>query len=184
MAALVGCDFLAIPRLEHMISLAEFNALDLRSAVDHLRRCCGSERWARDLALRRPFGSLDAIAEQADDIWGRLGAEDWLEAFAAHPRIGESASGPTSGERARWSAEEQAGVHAAAENILSRLAKANRDYEERFGFIFIVCATGKRAEEMLATVEQRLARSRDEELKTAAEEQRKITRLRLEKLIT
>ncbi|PWT86545.1 MAG: OHCU decarboxylase [Blastocatellia bacterium] len=167
-----------------MLSLAEFNALDLQSAVDHLRCCCGSERWARDLARRRPFDSVAAIAERADAIWGRLGAEDWLEAFAAHPRIGESAAGRSAAESARWSSEEQADVQVAAKSVLARLAKANRDYEERFGFIFIVCATGKRAEEMLAIVEGRLARSRDEELKTAAEEQRKITRLRLEKSIT
>jgi OHCU decarboxylase len=167
-----------------MLSLAQFNALDLRSAEQELRACCGSERWARDLALRRPFATLGAIGEQADEIWRRLAPEDWLEAFAAHPRIGEPATGRTSGESKQWSSEEQAGVHAAAERVLRRLARANREYEERFGFIFIVCATGKRAEEMLAMIEERLTRSRDDELQRAAEEQRKITRLRLGKLLT
>jgi 2-oxo-4-hydroxy-4-carboxy-5-ureidoimidazoline decarboxylase len=163
-----------------MPSLAEFNGLDEPSAEQQLLGCCGSRRWVRELTAGRPFSSLEAIQEQGDRVWFGLGEEDWLEAFAAHPQIGASpAATATTG---RWSSEEQAGVRTASDDVLARLARANREYENRFGFIFIVCATGKSAREMLALIERRLTGSRDEELKVAADEQRKITRLRLAKL--
>ena len=156
--------------------LGELNALAPDRAVPELLRCCGSTRWAREMAARRPFASMEAIATEADKIWHGLGREDWLEAFVAHPRIGERS-------RTRWSSEEQGGVASAPAATRARLDAANREYEARFGFIFIVCATGKGADEMLASVDERLTHSREHELRVAAEEQRKITRVRLAKLL-
>jgi OHCU decarboxylase len=156
--------------------LGELNALPPDRAVPELLRCCGSTRWAREMAARRPFADMDAIGAEADRIWHGLGLEDWLEAFAAHPRIGERS--PT-----RWSSEEQGGVALAPSAVRARLDAANREYEARFGFIFIVCATGRSADEMLASVHQRLIHSREEEWRIAAEEQRKITHVRLAKLL-
>jgi OHCU decarboxylase len=156
--------------------LGELNALPPDRAVPELLRCCGSTRWAREMAARRPFTNMEAIGAEADRIWHGLGREDWLEAFVAHPRIGERPS-------TRWSSEEQGGVASLPAPARARLDAANREYEARFGFIFIVCATGKSADEMLASVDERLTHSRDEEWRIAAEEQRKITRVRLAKLL-
>jgi len=130
--------------------------------------------------------SLDAMAAAADRIWASLDEDAWREAFAAHPRIGAGRageSGEAGGADLSWAAGEQAGVADAPRDVRERLATANRDYEARFGYIFIVCATGKTADEMLAIIERRLHNEPDVELRVAAEEQRKITRLRLEKLL-
>ena len=160
--------------------LDDLNALGREDAEREILRCCGSERWAREMAARRPFPNLEALAEEADKIWRGLATVDHLQAFAAHPRIGEPGK---SGDE-RWSSQEQSRVGAAGDDVRERLAAANDDYQARFGFIFIVCATGKSAEEMLAIVDERLTHSREEELQIAAEEQRRITRLRLNKLVS
>ncbi len=161
--------------------LDDLNTLPEDRAVAALLRCCGSMRWARRMAAARPFASFDAMMATADAVSVSLEAEDWLEAFRAHPRIG-SAGGSAASET--WSEQEQAGVRFADTAVRDRLAEANRHYEARFGYIFIVCATGRSAAGMLATLEQRLANDPDTELRTASEEQRKITRLRIEKLLT
>jgi 2-oxo-4-hydroxy-4-carboxy-5-ureidoimidazoline decarboxylase len=158
----------------------DLNALPEDSAVTQLLHCCGSTRWARGMAAARPLPSLEAMSMTADRIWASLEPEDWLEAFRTHPRIGES--GGSGGSRA-WSADEQAGVRSMTDAVGERLATANREYEARFGYLFIVCATGKSAEEILAILERRLANGPGEELRIAAEEQRKIMRLRLAKLL-
>lgn len=171
--------------------LDDLNALGRESAARALAGCCGSARWARLMAEARPFASAEAMAVTSDAIWASLEREDWLEAFAAHPKIGDTRSeiGDTrSGGAGRpsepgWSQQEQAGMAGAAETTRRRLAEANRDYDARFGYIFIVCATGKTADQMLEIVERRLRNGPDEELRAAAEEQRKITRLRLGKLV-
>ena len=167
--------------------LEELNALDDQAVGRELLRCCGSSRWARQVAAARPFASADAIADAADAVWLSLARADWLEAFAAHPKIGSGGSGGSGGLSrsggSDWSDQEQGGVVGTAEETRRRLADANRDYETRFGYIFIVCATGKTADEMLALLERRLRHDADEELRIAAEEQRKITRLRLMKLL-
>jgi 2-oxo-4-hydroxy-4-carboxy-5-ureidoimidazoline decarboxylase len=135
------------------------------------------------MAARRPFAGAAGLFAAAREVWQGLAREDWLEAFAAHPRIGDlEALRGKFAATAAWSAGEQAGVAGAAEATLRALAEANRAYEARFGHIFIVCASGKSAEEMLALLERRLNNSAEEELRTAAGEQEKITRLRLEKL--
>jgi OHCU decarboxylase len=171
--------------------LDDLNALDEDAAARELLRCCGSSRWARMMAAARPFAGAEAVADTADAIWSSLDRADWLEAFMVHPKIGETKAtgGPGgSGKSGRagesdWSRQEQAGVARAAERSLRRLNEANRHYEARFGYIFIVCATGKTAEEMLALLEHRLLHDAGEEMGIAAEEQRKITRLRLKKLL-
>jgi len=125
---------------------------------------------------RRSFGSRDAVCNAADEIWKSLDPSDWLEAFAHHPRIGEQTNNSVA-------AREQSGVKSADADIRTQLAQINRDYEQRFGYIYIVCATGKSAEEMLATARNRLNNDPATELAVAAEEQRKITQLRLAKLL-
>src|SRR5436190_12541339 len=156
--------------------LDDLNALDEDAAARELLRCCGSSRWARKMAAERPFASVDAMVHAADATWSGLDRVDWLDAFAAHPQIGQRAggSGRSGGAGgARWSAEEQAGVSAAADATRLRLAAANREYEARFGYIFIVCATGKTAGAMLELLERRLRNDPGEEIQIAAEEQRK-----------
>jgi len=132
----------------------------------------------------RPFISLEDLLAKADSLWRSLSEEDWLEAFRAHPKIGEQKAAAAQSEQAgNWSSQEQSGIERAAIETRAALAKRNQEYEKRFGFIFIVCATGKSSEEMLAILNDRLQNDPKTELPVAAAEQRKITRLRLEKLL-
>ena len=161
------------------------DAINLATEADAravLLRCCGARRWADAMLARRPFASADDLFRAAADIWAGLARADWLEAFAAHPRIGDIDNlRKKFATTADWSAKEQAGVAGAAEDVLRDLADGNLRYEERFGHIFIVCATGKTAAEMLALLRERLVNDPEAELRIAAAEQAKITRLRLEK---
>jgi OHCU decarboxylase len=178
------------------MDLDRLNEVSDEQASAALLACCGSTRWARAMAEARPFADREAMMEAADRIWASLDAADWLEAFAAHPRIGAGAAGKAGGaagaatpraarvEGTGWADDEQAGARIASSDVRQRLALANHEYEARFGYIFIVCATGKTGDEMLALLERRLRHPPDEELAIAAEEQRKITRLRLGKLLT
>jgi OHCU decarboxylase len=165
-------------------NLARLNALDAAEAERELLKCCGSNAWARRLAARRPFRETRELWTAADEIWWSLDAEDWLEAFAAHPKIGgRRAAREQDAQASAWSEQEQSGARDAEQATLDELAEANRAYEEKFGHIFIVCAAGKTAGEMLALLRARLPNDASTELRNAAEEQRKITRLRLEKLL-
>jgi OHCU decarboxylase len=139
-----------------------------------LLACCGSREWVRRMMALQPFPTAEAMLEAADRVWSELGPGDWLEAFAAHPRIGESSSDA----RAQ---EEQSGARGAEAETLAKLAGLNRAYEERFGHIYIVSASGKSAAQMLAILESRMSNDPETELRVAAEQQRQITRLRLEK---
>lgn len=160
------------------------NSLLTVDAEAEFLKCCGSRNWARALTDSRPFVDAAALFQQADRIWRSLPDKDWLEAFRAHPKIGEQKAVAVQSEQARsWSAQEQAGVSDAATETKAALATGNREYEERFGFIFIVCATGKTSGEMVAILNQRLQNDPGAELRLAAEEQGKITSLRLEKLL-
>jgi|SRR5947209_10810095 len=153
---------------------------DARAA---LLRCCGSRRWADAMTARRPFASADDMLRAADAIWAGVDRADWLEAFAAHPRIGDLESlRKKFAATADWARGEQAGVGGADEEMIRALAEGNREYEAKFGQIFIVCATGKTAAEMLGILRGRLANDAETELRIAAAEQAKISRLRLEKL--
>lgn len=132
----------------------------------------------------RLFESLDDLIAKADRVWWALDPGDWLEAFRSHPKIGQKkAAVATSDQSKQWSAAEQAGIGDAANSALARLAELNQKYEAKFGYIFIVCATGKSSDEMLAILRSRLGNNLDEELRVAAAEQAKITELRLKKLV-
>jgi OHCU decarboxylase len=166
--------------------LKRLNSLSEAEAEIELLKCCGSQAWARALLTRRPFADAPELLTAADEIWWNLDERDWLEAFAAHPRIGgrERAARAQHAQAESWSEQEQAGARDAAQATLDELAVANRTYGEKFGYIFIVCATGKTAEEMLALLRARLSNDAATELRNAAAEQQKITKLRLEKLLT
>ena len=159
------------------MNLVEFNRLSDSHAQTELVRCCASHRWAQLMAAERPFANLDVMVAVGQRLWWSLAVADWLEAFAAHPRIGERAT-------STWPAQEQARAQDGGKEVRDRLAASNRTYEGRFGYTFIVSATGKTAEEILAILERRLHNEPGDELQVAADEQRKITILRLEKLIT
>jgi OHCU decarboxylase len=156
------------------VAVEDWNALPRVAAIARLLSCCGSTEWAQQMEEARPFPDLPALLDAADRVWRSLSETDRQEAFRAHPRIGERASGQA--------AEEQSGARNASEATLAALDRANREYEEKFGRVFLVCATGKSAEEMLALCGARLHNDVGTEMRVTAEEQRKITRLRLEKL--
>ncbi len=163
-------------------NLHAFNTLPPEMAEAAFLACCASSRWARRMVQRRPFEDAADLIAAADAIWQELAPENWLEAFAAHPKIGEKPQQKSEHERA-WSEREQAAAYFTSAATADALAEANRAYHARFGYTFIVCATGKSAEEMLAILQQRLQNDADTELPVAAEEQRKITELRLKKIL-
>jgi OHCU decarboxylase len=161
------------------------NQLTLSEAAGELLKCCGSQRWVNEIAARRPFATLSELNQTASDVWWSLDRNDWLEAFRSHPKIGErkaQTEGTTQSQK--WSEQEQSGVAASGDSVKEELARLNHEYEEKFGYIFIVCATGKSSEEMLAILRSRLENSPPDELPIAAAEQAKITELRLTKLLT
>jgi OHCU decarboxylase len=164
--------------------LEGLNSQPPAEAENELRKCCGSSNWARRMVAERPFPSLNKLFASADQIWWSLGPRDWLEAFHNHPKIGEKkATGAVAVEAQKWSEDEQAGIRDSAQETMDTLTKLNREYEEKFGYIFIVCASGKSSEEMLAILRQRLGNNPNEELRLAAAEQAKNTQLRLKKLL-
>jgi len=169
--------------MNHLIEW--LNKLSASEAEAEFRKCCGSQAWAQAMAASRPFTTEEELLAAADDASASLTDQDWLQAFRAHPKIGEqkAAAGQTSQE-ANWSAHEQSGMQAAATDTIARLASGNREYEAKFGFIFIVCASGKSSDEMLSLLNDRLDNDPETELRVAAGEQQKITRLRLEKLLS
>ncbi|MDE2490750.1 MAG: 2-oxo-4-hydroxy-4-carboxy-5-ureidoimidazoline decarboxylase [Elusimicrobia bacterium] len=167
------------------MTLAELNALPDAKAREALALCCGSSRWAAAVAALRPFADRASLFSAADAAWAKATEADRLEAFSRHPRIGDSSALRAKFAATRdWSRGEQSGAAAASEETLAALEKGNADYEARFGFIFIVCASGKSADEMLALLKARLPHDRATELDAAAAEQGKITKIRLEKLLT
>jgi 2-oxo-4-hydroxy-4-carboxy-5-ureidoimidazoline decarboxylase len=162
--------------------LARWNGLQLQQAAEEILPCCGSRTWAVGMAERRPIQDEAMLLAASDEVWGKVPESDWLEAFCSHPRIGESPAPTASGVRSpAWSKEEQGRVSAADEEIKIALAEGNRVYEEKFGRIFIVCATGKSPAEMLGILVKRLRNDERTELLEAAEQQRQITQLRLRK---
>ena len=168
-----------------MNDLAWLNSLAPDDAAKELLQCCGSKRWARQLVAERPLQTLETLIETAHRIWWSLDREDWLEAFRSHPRIGEKKTvEAVSAQASQWSGQEQAGVKSASTETSTALAALNYAYEQKFGFIFIICATGKTSHEMLAVLRERLEHEPGDELPIAAAEQSKITELRLKKLLT
>jgi OHCU decarboxylase len=159
-------------------SLDRFNQLSDEEAAGELLAVCHSRRWAKEVAAGRPYPDVAALQRAADDVWLHLSPEDWREAFEAHPRIGEGG-----GASADWSRQEQAGVGDAGQDVRDRLARGNAAYEARFGHVFLISAAGRDADEILAALTERLGNDPDTELRVAAEEHRRITRLRLERLL-
>lgn len=160
--------------------LAEWNQADPSTATQTILACCAARRWADAMVALRPYGSVESLSLTADEVWSTMEEPDWLEAFSAHPRIGERET-PTAIAASAWSRQEQSSTSDAPLQILAALGVANKLYEERFGFTYIVCATGKSANEMLSMAERRLANDRETELHEAAEQQRQIMQIRLGK---
>jgi 2-oxo-4-hydroxy-4-carboxy-5-ureidoimidazoline decarboxylase len=169
---------------ESVSAHAALNALSETEARAVLTRACGSVQWVNGMLSRRPFATEAALFQAADSVWESLATEDHLEAFTHHPKIGADLAelARRFPSTATLSAGEQSSVERASDRTLHALRELNQSYEARFGFIFIVCASGKSAEEMLALLEQRLNNPAALELSIAAAEQAKITRLRLSKL--
>lgn len=165
--------------------LAWLNSISADEATGELLQCCGSKRWAALMTDARPYENVAGLIAHANEIWRSLDPNDWLEAFRSHPKIGEKKAAETvSTQSSQWSGQEQAGVNTASAQTTEALAALNCAYEQRFGFIFIICATGKTSEEMLAALRERLEHDAAKELPIAAAEQSKITELRLKKLLT
>ena len=162
-------------------TLNAWNTLAPEAAVAALLSCCASYRWAQAVASQRPYASEQELFQAADTIWTTMTEPDWMEAFRAHPRIGERKPAHATAQSSAWSQQEQFATNTAEQNILAKLAAGNLRYEELFGFTYIVCATGKSADEMLAILERRLTSDRAAELREAAEQQRQITQIRLRK---
>lgn len=165
------------------LTVADLDALPARDAEAVLRSCCGAAAWVRGMLARRPFGSLGGVLDAAREMWWSLAPDDWLEAFSHHPRIGERRAATADARATRWSADEQQGATTTTDAVRDALARGNREYERRFGHIYLICASGRSAEEMLALLRERLANDPATELRVAAAEQEKITELRLRKLL-
>jgi len=158
------------------MTIEDLNWLDEAALSAALWNCCGSSAWVAGMMELFPVGSATGLYAAASLVWRECTEEDWLEAFRAHPKIGERVTGVA--------AAEQAGTSGAEREVLDALAEGNKRYFEQFGYIFIVCATGKSAEEMLGLLRERLGNGLEEELLIAMGEQEKITKIRLEKLLS
>jgi OHCU decarboxylase len=162
-------------------TLSYWNQASASVALDAMIACCGAKRWAESMVKLRPISSVQELSAAADRIWGTMEEGDWIEAFACHPRIGDRTAAHASKQSVAWSQQEQSSTNRAEANVLEELAAGNLLYEQRFGFTYIVCATGKSAEEMLTILNRRLHSDRTAELREAAEQQRQITQIRLGK---
>ena len=162
-------------------ALGRWNALSAKRAAALILPCCGSRAWARGMARRRPLLDESAVLAASDETWHNLAQSDWIEAFQSHARIGESPAQTVPSQAAIWSAHEQKSVIDAERQVKIALAQGNREYEQRFGRIFIVCATGKSAPEILEILRRRLQNGAETEFREAAEQQRQITQNRLRK---
>ena len=165
--------------------LARWNKISLEEAAEAILPCGGSKAWARGMAERRPIPDEAALLNASNEVWKNLRQTDWMEAFRSHPRIGEShGPQPTSRQSTVWSRAEQQKVASAVEEVKVALAEGNRAYEKRFNRIFIVCATGKSAAELLQILHRRLKNDQKTELQEAAEQQRQIAQTRLRKWLS
>jgi 2-oxo-4-hydroxy-4-carboxy-5-ureidoimidazoline decarboxylase len=162
--------------------LERWNSLSAEQATGAILPCCGSWAWARGMAARRPLRNEAALLAASDEIWHNLALPDWMEAFQSHPRIGETHSPqPVLSQAASWSEHEQKKITEGDAAVKLALEQGNHEYERRFGRIFIVCATGRSATEILEMLRRRLQNDAETELREAAEQQRYITHVRLRK---
>jgi allantoicase len=178
--------FGVVPPIEQRSNgLGRFRRAPTEGARKMLADCCGSQAWVAQMLEHMPFSDTAQVLDRADKVWAGLDREDWLAAFQHHPAIGAKRGKKAQSPAARrWSKSEQSVAQKAGAATLSALADANEDYRAKFGYVFLVCATGKTSEEILENLRQRLSNDPEGELRIATEEQRKITRLRLEKLLT
>jgi 2-oxo-4-hydroxy-4-carboxy-5-ureidoimidazoline decarboxylase len=163
------------------ITLAAWNQAGTEEATAAMTACCGATRWAQAMVAARPIDGIQELSAKADEIWLTMQETDWMEAFACHPRIGDRKPAHASKRSAAWSQQEQSSARTTDEAVLAELSAGNALYERRFGFTYIVCATGKSAAEMLAILNRRLSNDRTAELREASEQQRQITQIRLGK---
>jgi 2-oxo-4-hydroxy-4-carboxy-5-ureidoimidazoline decarboxylase len=163
--------------------LARWNKLRREEAEREILACCGSRTWSASMASKRPIQDEASLLAASDWAWQNLREADWLEAFQNHPRIGETGKKTATPQSSAWAAQEQQSAAAADESVKMALLRGNREYELKFGRIFIVCATGKSAREIVEILKRRLQNDEATELRLAAEEQRKIMHLRLKKWI-
>lgn len=167
------------------MTLEELNHLEKSALTETLQKCCGSLAWVEHMATAFPISDAETLMDEANTKWNSLPEANWREAFTHHPKIGGNLAALREkfASTSTWAEGEQASVKEASQATLEALAAGNEEYERKFGHIFIVCATGKTAEEMLALLQARLPNKPEEEILIAMSEQRKITRLRLEKLL-
>jgi 2-oxo-4-hydroxy-4-carboxy-5-ureidoimidazoline decarboxylase len=166
------------------MTIDELNKLPTDIAFSEFFKCCGSTTWAKQLTGKRPFKDKEHLLQLSDNTWAVCSVQDGLEAFTHHPKIGDIKSLEKKFASTKdWAGGEQAGVNTATQNTLQALAEGNEAYLSKFGYIFIVCATGKTAQEMLALLNARLIHDKETEMKIAMNEQNKITHIRLEKLL-
>mmetsp|Transcript_28701 Transcript_28701/g.71095 ORF Transcript_28701/g.71095 Transcript_28701/m.71095 type:complete len:176 (+) Transcript_28701:136-663(+) len=163
-------------------AMEKLNKMPRDEAYKAFFACCGSQKYANGLADSRPFADLQELLKVSDAIWGACLKEDVLEAFLAHPKIGDSKGAAKHG--GKWAANEQKGMNEAKQGTAEAMAQGNEDYEKKMGFRYIVCATGKSAEEMLAILQGRIGNDPVTELANGKAEQNKITHLRLNKLVS
>lgn len=161
------------------IAIAELDAADVADAAAELMPCCASRRWISELVGRRPYGTFEALRAAADEVLAELDWVDIEQALSAHPRIGERVAGTAT--EAAWSRSEQAGAAGVGEGEARRLLEVNRQYEQKFGYVFLVCASGQTAAEMIRAAETRLGNDPFAERAVVAGELAKIVRLRLAK---
>jgi 2-oxo-4-hydroxy-4-carboxy-5-ureidoimidazoline decarboxylase len=167
------------------MTLKELNNLDQRKLKEILSKCCGATAWVEKMAMIFPVKDSAVLFDKAEKIWFACNENDWKEAIRHHPKIGDINSLKEKfGATANWASKEQSGVLETSQIVLVELARANDRYEEKFGYIFIVCATGKTAEEMLNILKMRLNNNPEEEIKISMMEQNKITKIRLQKLLS
>jgi len=164
------------------MKVSQFNTLDKTEKGILLEQCCGSKTWISKMLEEKLPEEEDRLLKTAEEKWYACSEEDWKEAFLHHPKIGDKETLRKKFSKDRFASGEQSSVNIATEETLEALAQGNKEYEEKFGYIFIVCATGKSADEMLAILQSRLPNDPEKEIKIAMEEQNKITRLRLQKL--
>lgn len=166
------------------MTLHELNTLNQEQLKKQLTQCCGSSTWVKKMLPFIPADDIVELLEDAEEQWYQCTEEDWKEAFTHHPKIGDmEALKKKFAVTAQWASGEQSSVSQASQQIMEALAEGNRLYEEKFGYIFIVCATGRSAEKMLSVLRSRLSNKPEDEIKIAMEEQNMITKLRLEKLL-
>lgn len=167
------------------MQLQQLNTLPKSILAEELTKCCGATAWVENMVALFPVAAAETLTAQATTVWNSLSETDWREAFTHHPKIGGDVAALREkfASTSTWAEGEQSSVKQASQATLEALAAGNTEYERKFGYIFIVCATGKTADEMLALLQARMPNKPEVELRIAAGEQDKITRIRLEKLL-